>query len=135
MAPNSVRNKDLVQVILRFQMDLTEGFFSDFGKTFREVDAVEDGIVSQSEMQDLLNKLLVDINLISDSASVATKSTLNESKLEVQNAILITQRATFSECADMFAGVIGARWAIIKDMKQRAAADAKDKSKAGKTGN
>lgn len=118
--PNSVRYRDLVQILLRFQMDLTEGFFSDFARTFEEVDQDEDGIVSQVEMDDLLNKLLVDINLISDNASVAARNTLNEAKLELQTVIQTCRRATFSECADMFTGVVSARWAIIKDMRARA---------------
>jgi len=118
--PDSVRYRDLVQILLRFQMELTEGFLADFVKTFADADQDEDGIVNQPELQEIVNRLLVDINYNTDGAAT---SSLNEARLQVIAAIRDYQRATFSECVDIFTGMVSARWAILKDTRQRAASE------------
>lgn len=113
----SVRYRDLVQILLRFQMELTEGFLADFVKTFADVDSDEDGIVNQQELAELVNRLVIDINLNQDSSLNQASSTLNEARLQVSAAIRPYSRATFSECVDIFTGMISARWALLRDTR------------------
>eukprot|EP00929_Paragymnodinium_shiwhaense_P107472 TRINITY_DN7358_c0_g1_i1.p1 TRINITY_DN7358_c0_g1~~TRINITY_DN7358_c0_g1_i1.p1 ORF type:complete len:598 (-),score=172.54 TRINITY_DN7358_c0_g1_i1:36-1829(-) len=114
---NSVRYRDLVQILLRFQMELTENFLADFVSVFKMVDADEDGIVNHKELSDIVDGLLMDLPM--DEVSPADANALTEARVQTSAAIRGCTRATFSECVDIFTGMISARWTLLRDLSKQ----------------
>eukprot|EP00927_Polykrikos_kofoidii_P086260 TRINITY_DN9611_c0_g2_i1.p1 TRINITY_DN9611_c0_g2~~TRINITY_DN9611_c0_g2_i1.p1 ORF type:complete len:607 (+),score=68.71 TRINITY_DN9611_c0_g2_i1:45-1823(+) len=51
--PDSVGYRDLMQTLLRFQMELTEGFLDDFCAAFAGIDTDKDGVLNNKEVKEL----------------------------------------------------------------------------------
>merc|ERR1712083_868705 len=92
--PEPLRYRDLVQILLRFQMELTQGFLADFVHVFATVDLDEDGIVDQRQLFLILNGLVADLDL--DRAPEESVSALQNAQSGAEEQIRRFQFATFS---------------------------------------
>lgn len=111
LSPDSIRMKDMLQVLLSFQMSLTEAFLSDFVQIFRQVDQSGDGILNYTGLEELVRRVGyveqaeegTDAGTLLMEAKATTYSSLRKFK----------GGATFSQCVDLFTGLISARWGAI----------------------
>eukprot|EP00427_Karlodinium_veneficum_P003298 CAMPEP_0169159208 /NCGR_PEP_ID=MMETSP1015-20121227/55643_1 /TAXON_ID=342587 /ORGANISM="Karlodinium micrum, Strain CCMP2283" /LENGTH=108 /DNA_ID=CAMNT_0009230491 /DNA_START=216 /DNA_END=538 /DNA_ORIENTATION=- len=67
-----IRFKDLTQVLLSFQMHLTEAFLADFTRIYRQVDKNSpSGVMDNAQLQELIGRLCdLDINGLEDADKV-----------------------------------------------------------------
>lgn len=111
LSPDSVRLRDILQILLSFQMSLTEAFLKEFVEIFKEIDTDKDGILSLSQLEELTRQ----VGYIDDLEESSAPATV---LLEAKNTTFTALRnfrkgATFSECVDMFTGLISARWGAM----------------------
>jgi len=114
LTPGSVRYKDLMQVLLSFQMNLTEAFLADFVRIFKQVDSNNDGIVDSAQLEELVRRV-GQVDGIETNSPAST--VLMEAKAATANSIRKFRRATFSQCVDLFTGLISARWAATEELE------------------
>lgn len=110
-----LKYKEFLQTLVIFQMQLTEDFLADFIRLFIEVDVDEDGVVCAPQLQELLKRL-------GDSRGLSTSMVedLAEAREGAERSVRGRQSATFSECVEIFAGMIGARSAPTQLIIQEA---------------
>jgi len=116
LAPDAVRHKDFLQVLLSFQMSLTESFLSEFVQIFQGIDEDKDGILSHADLEELVRQVGYiegqDGNEMNDPTGV-----LFEAKNTTYGSVRkLQQGATFSECVDLFTGLISARWGMLNPL-------------------
>lgn len=113
LPPGSVRYKDLMQVLLSFQMNLTEAFLADFCEIFKKVDSNSDGIVDTAQLEELVRRVG---HVDGIEANSPASTVLMDAKAATANSIRKFKRATFSQCVDLFTGLISARWAATEEL-------------------
>jgi hypothetical protein len=112
LTPGCVRMKDVMQVLLSFQMGLTEGFLADFVQIFKQVDTDQDGIVNFTQLDELVRRVGYVENVEDNSPS---GTVLMEAKSTTYTAVRRYRKgATFSQCVDLFTGLISARWGAVE---------------------
>jgi hypothetical protein len=125
--PDTVRYRDLVQVLLRFQVELTERFLEDFTRIFKLVDRKGDGRLDRAELKDLSDGFVMDLEHMSANSS-GTRADVNrtqrlqgvaEARSQVNDRVRTIKSATFSECVDIFTGLISARWLLLGNSKHK----------------
>lgn len=111
LSPDSVRLKDLEQLLLSFQMSLTEAFLKEFVEIFREIDTDQDGILKFKELEELVRRIgyVEELEELGGPATVLLEAK-NTTFVQVQRC---QKGATFSECVDMFTSLISARWGAL----------------------
>lgn len=100
LAPDSVSLKDMMTVLQFYQMRLTESFLSDFIDIFREELVRRVGFVKFSEQDDTAGLAQLAI------AQAQAKNNMRSFK----------KGATFSQCVDIFTGLISARWGALTSL-------------------
>merc|ERR1712031_116234 len=111
LSPESVRLRDLMQVLLSFQMTLTEAFLGDFVQIFRQVDSRGDGVLDYQGLEELVRRVGY-VEQAEDGAPAG--QVLMEAKATAYTAVRRFKRgATFSQCVDLYTGLISARWGAI----------------------
>jgi len=117
LSPDSVSMKDTMQVLLFFQMGLTEAFLSDFVEIFRKVDTSGDGVLSYQSLEELIRQVgyVEPFQGNIDEEGYAVENTvLTEAKATAHTAIRRFRKgATFSQCVELLTGLISARWGAI----------------------
>lgn len=117
LSPDSVSMKDTMQVLLFFQMGLTEAFLSDFVEIFRKVDTSGDGVLSYQNLEELIRQVgYVEPfqQNIDEEFSTVEDPVLAEAKTTAHTAIRRFRKgATFSQCVELLTGLISARWGAI----------------------
>jgi len=111
LSPDSVRLKDLMFVLLTFQMGLTEAFLSDFVHIFKQVDVDCDGVLDGPQLGELVQKVSY-VESVADGSPAAT--VMLEAKANAATAVRRFRKgATFSQSVDLLTALIGARWDAI----------------------
>uniref|UniRef100_A0A7S4V0U3 EF-hand domain-containing protein n=1 Tax=Alexandrium monilatum TaxID=311494 RepID=A0A7S4V0U3_9DINO len=105
-----LRYRAFVQTLVGFQMQLTEEFLADFVELFAEVDTDDDGIVNGPQLLELIRRLGS-----RDGLGAAAAEALDEARAAAESAVRGRQSATFSECVELFNGMIGARSAVYDE--------------------
>jgi len=111
LSPDSLRLKDFMQILLNFQTHLTEGFLTDFVEIFRQVNTDGTGFITGAQLEDLVSRVsyvtAVEEGRLSGRA-------LFDAKAEAMTSIQRFKKgATFSQCVDLFKGLISARWNAV----------------------
>jgi hypothetical protein len=109
--PDLIKYRDFLQILLTFQMQLTEGFLTDFVQIFKMTDTDSDGILNGPQLEELIHHLGT-IDEV-DGCSPEAIASLMEAESAASNNIRHYRRATFSECVDLCTGLISARWAAV----------------------
>lgn len=107
-------HRDLLQVLLRFQLDMTEAYIADFKNAFHEIDADDDGVLSAAELHELCSRLG---KLMASELSVA--SALQLQALEVSKA-RTSQKIEDYRCpcaAEIFSSLLTARCEVLGGTK------------------
>lgn len=112
LAPDCVRLADMRQVVLSFQMALTESFLQDFRAIFREIDTGSRGALEFAELQELVERVgSIDhpdgIPAVLDEAKNTLITAIVKQKTRFEKGV------TFSECVGLFTGLISARWGVV----------------------
>lgn len=109
--PDHIRLRDVCQVLYKFQMNITEAFLADFITMFRKADTLYNsdkmginGVLNQQQLDELIQCLSFIEEL--PEASIV----LAEARDKVKTQVRSLQRATFSQCVDLFGVLINARW-------------------------
>jgi len=105
-----IRFRDLTQVLLSFQMHLTEAFLADFTRIYHQVDAHSPtGVMTNIQLQELIQRLCdIDMDGSEDSDTIH----LSTSRAAALRKVQKMRSANFSECVDLFSNLISARWAL-----------------------
>merc|ERR1711972_299707 len=111
LSPDSVRHKDFMQVLLSFQMNLTEAFLADFVKIFRQVNTEGTGVVAGEQLEELVRRVSF-VQAVEDGT--VSGRILVQAKANTLNSIRPFKKgATFSQCVDLFTALISARWDVV----------------------
>jgi hypothetical protein len=107
--------KAFLRILLSFQMNLTEGFLTDFQKFFREIDQTGHGTLNPIQLEELVQRLATED--LQDSRGNPGEEEARQHVVEVQNEVLAQIRqvrsATFSESVDLCTPLISARWELL----------------------
>eukprot|EP00928_Gymnodinium_smaydae_P056994 TRINITY_DN40269_c0_g1_i2.p1 TRINITY_DN40269_c0_g1~~TRINITY_DN40269_c0_g1_i2.p1 ORF type:complete len:481 (+),score=110.16 TRINITY_DN40269_c0_g1_i2:126-1568(+) len=109
--PDSLRYRDFVQTLLRFQMSITEKLYADIAAKFAKVDVDCVGTLCSNGLDILCAMLSEDVERqgvgedIISTATNAASDILEERRL---------QQATFTDCTEIFEQFISARWMAPK---------------------
>eukprot|EP00929_Paragymnodinium_shiwhaense_P017168 TRINITY_DN126161_c0_g1_i1.p1 TRINITY_DN126161_c0_g1~~TRINITY_DN126161_c0_g1_i1.p1 ORF type:complete len:476 (+),score=124.44 TRINITY_DN126161_c0_g1_i1:86-1513(+) len=106
--PTVIRYADFVQILLTFQMQLTEGFLCEFVEVFRQIDTDKDGILTGAQLELLVRQLS---NV--EEADAEGLQALGEAEAAAASTMAPYLQATFSECVDLCTGLVSARWAAL----------------------
>lgn len=111
LTPDAVRLKDIMQILLSFQMSLTEAFLSDFVNIFRQVDMNNDGVLGFDALEDLVRQ----VGTVKDvEPGTPAGTVLMEAQATTYTVVRrFKQGGTFSQCVDIFTGLISARHGAI----------------------
>lgn len=115
--PDSLRYRDLVQILKRFQADLTESFLEDFIGAFKDIDLDADGVIQNAEMKNLTQSMMMGFD---SDIHAADATALSDAATQVMLIIEERERATYSECVDIFTDLISARWCILAPTRRKA---------------
>lgn len=115
--PGVIKYRDFLQILLTFQMQLTESFLKDFVEIFNEIDTDRDGIVQAHEMEKLVETLATidETTHCSPEGMAGLVEQENACKAAMRNTQY--NRATFSECVDICTGLVSARWAVYGEQQ------------------
>lgn len=101
---NLVRYRAFMQILLRWQLELTERSTKAFVMIFKVFDAAEEGSLSHASLLEFANRLAYG-DPVTRSLSGAFEA-MGETLARTNEALHGYRRATFSECLDIFADIL-----------------------------
>lgn len=109
LAREHVRYIHGIEVLLTFNMNLQDDFLHDFVVAYREVDLGKDGVLTTSEVTELVNRFST-VESVKEGSSAYTA--LQEAKASTMRQIRKARRLTFSETVEQFTDLLSARWSV-----------------------
>merc|ERR1712139_125255 len=107
--PPYLRYQYALEVLFTFNMNLQDDYLHDFIVAYRRIDVGKDGVLTHSELHELVNKF-GSLETIRDGSSAY--ALLQEAKASTLTHIGHTRRLTFSETVELFSDLLSARWSV-----------------------
>jgi hypothetical protein len=108
-AAETLTGSQLLNMIIRFQIELTSRFLSEIIRTFTYHEIDDTGTVDQRGLRGMLEILCKDINQFKKDTDVETAEIdriIDETSIAID---MVSRPCTFSECVDRFAVLLSAR--------------------------
>jgi hypothetical protein len=102
--------KAFIHILLSFQMNLTEGFLTDFVAISRQVDTTGHGTLNPAQLEELVRNLARQD--LPEGLPEAHRE-IQEIESEILARIRQVRSATFSESVDLCTPLISARWELV----------------------